>query len=90
VATGTATIDFGGGSQVGQVAVTGQSAILSTSNVEAYLMASDSTADNADYNHRIVPMRLRCGNLVAGTGFTIYAVCDWTCSQTFLLRWVWL
>ena len=91
MATGTATLDFGAapGSKFASVDVTGQSSIASGSNIEAYLMASDSTADNNTAIHQIVPMVLRCGNIVAGTGFTIYARCDWNLSNTILCRWVW-
>ena len=87
---GTATLNFGAapGGQAASVAVTGQTAILSGSNAEAFLM-TDSTVDNSAYHHRIVPMRLRCGNIVAGTGFTIYALSDWTLFNTYQVRWVW-
>lgn len=89
--TGTATLDFGPapGSQFASVVVTGQSGIDSDSNIEAYLMASDSTTDNSAFIHQVVPMVLRCGNIVAGTGFTIYARSDWNISNTMLCRWVW-
>lgn len=92
MATGTATLNFGAvpGGQLAQVDVTGQTAILSGSNIEAFLQANDSTADNNAYQHRIVPMRLRCGNVVAGTGFTIYCLSDWTLFNTYLVRWVWV
>jgi hypothetical protein len=89
--SGTATIDFGNapGSQIASVAVTGQSGILTTSSVEAFMMSNDSTADNTDFMHRMVPMRFKCGNIVAGTGFTIYAFSDVNVSKTWTVRWVW-
>jgi hypothetical protein len=92
VATGTATLNFGAapGGNIAQVDVTGQAGVLSGSKIEAFLMASDSTADNSDYQHRILPIRLRCGNITAGTGFTIYAISDWTVSNTLLVEWVWV
>ena len=89
-ATGTATIDFGaapGGSSAA-VAVTGQTGILSGSSVEAWLMA-DTTADHNDTEHAFVPITVRCGTIVAGTGFTIYAFTDLRLTGTFSVRWVW-
>ena len=34
-------------------------------------------------------MGLVVGNIVAGTGFTIYAVCDARASGKFTSQWVW-
>jgi len=91
MATGTATLDFtSSGSQLAQVNVTGQAGILSGSNIEAFLQANDSTADNTAFAHQVVPLRVRCGNVVAGTGFTIYGVSDWSLFKTYLVRWVWV
>lgn len=86
--TGTATLNFGTGSNIASVAVTGQSGIGSGSNVEAWLM-TDSTSDNNAFQHQVVDMRLRCGNIVPGTGFTIFALSPWTLFQTWQVRWVW-
>lgn len=89
-AQGTATVDFGAapGSSSATVAVTGQTAILIGSAVEAWLMA-DTTADHNDIEHAFVPITVRCGAIVAGTGFTIYAFTDLRLTGTFSVRWVW-
>jgi len=93
-AQGTATINFGAvpGTNTTSVVVTGQTAILTGSLCEAWMMAdttvSGSTGHNAD-EHKIVPIKLTCGAVVAGTGFTIYAETDWRLTSTFQVRWVW-
>ena len=90
MATGSATLNFGAapGSQFASVSVTGQTGILTTSAVEAYVM-SETSADNTEMVHRIVPLTLRCGALSAGVGFTIYAYSPWNLSNTITVRWVW-
>lgn len=89
-AKGTATIDFGNapGGNYATVAVTGQTGIASDSKVEAWMMRT-STADHNLEEHMIAPIRLTCGNIVVGTGFTIYAVSEWRLSKTFSVSWVW-
>jgi hypothetical protein len=73
-AQGTTTVDFGAfpGKSDTSVAVTGQAGIVSGSLVEAWLRpvaTSDHTADE----HLVEPIRIIAGNIVAATGFTIYA-----------------
>lgn len=74
MATGQTTIDFGAfpGKSDASVAVTGQTAILSGSFVEAWLTPV-ATADHSADEHLADPPRIAAGNIVAGTGFTIYA-----------------
>lgn len=88
--TGSATLDFGvaPGGNAASVAVTGQAGILSGSLCEAWMMAS-STADHNDEEHMLVPVKLTCGNIVAATGFTIYARSEWRLSGQFDVKWVW-
>lgn len=88
VTSGTATLDFSTGNQRAEVTITGQTDIVATSNVQAWIML-DSTADHTDYEHMLVPTNLRCGSIVAGTGFTIYAVADFPLTGTFKVRWEW-
>ena len=90
-ATGTAILDFGSapGTNFVTTTVTGQGSILSGSNVEAFMMA-DSTATHNSYEHSIVPFVLRCGNIVAGTGFDILASSELRLTGTFSVRWVWV
>ena len=94
-ATGTATIDFGAapGTNVTSLVVTGQAAILAGSLVEAFMMADTTVSGAVGHNaeeHKLVPIKLTCGSIVAGTGFTIFAETEWRLSGTFQVRWVWL
>lgn len=92
--TGSATLDFGswpGSTDIKSVAVTGQGAITGGSVVEAYVFPTATTNHSAD-EHIIDPPRVIAGNIVAGTGFTIYGepqtpgsiYGQWTCN------WVWI
>ena len=90
MATGTATIDFGTGNNIATTTITGQGAIVSGSNVEAFLMG-DTSADHTTYEHSMVPMRLVCGNIVGGTGFDIVATCvTMPLTGQWTVRWVWV
>lgn len=87
--TGTATLDFGAGSASASVAVTGQTAIGANSLCDAFMMAV-STADHSADEHRIENIRLRCGAVTAGVGFTIFA--EITLGQAwgqYSVKWVW-
>jgi hypothetical protein len=93
VPTGTATIDFGAspGTQRTTVTITGQSAIGSSSHVEAFFM-SDTTTDHSDYEHQMAAMvcQLPCGNIVVGTGFDVVAVSQVQMRGQFTIHWVWV
>jgi hypothetical protein len=73
-ATGQAIVTFGAfpGTDIASLASTGQSSILGTSLVEAYLdpTAAD-TAEHSSDEHLVADIDVRCSALVAGTGFTI-------------------
>jgi len=73
-ATGTAEVDFGAfpGKSDASVAVTGQGGIASGSLVEAWIRAVASADHSAD-EHLVENLKIVAGNIVAGTGFTIYA-----------------
>jgi hypothetical protein len=90
---GTATIDFGSfpGSNEASVAVTGQTEILGTSKVEVFLMASDTTADHTENDHRYAALflGLSAGTIDVGVGFTIYARSLEKLTGTFSVRWRW-
>lgn len=75
MATGTATVDFGAlpGKQDASVAVTGQATIGSGSLVEAWIVPLAGTDHTAD-EHMVEGLKLFTGSLIAGTGFTIYAM----------------
>ena len=96
--TGSTTLNFGtAASKTLDVSavVTGQTAILAGSKVEAYLMA-DTTADHSADEHIMAAsmFRLTCGDIVAGTGFTVYAVGEDYLAKAgltgqFTIQWVW-
>jgi hypothetical protein len=73
MATGTATIDFGvfPGASDTSLAITGQGAIVAGSLVEAWIRPA-ATADHSADEHMVETLRVFAGNIVAGTGFTIY------------------
>jgi hypothetical protein len=56
-------------------------------------MMADTTATGAyGHNipeHQLAPIKLTCGNIMVGTGFTIYAQTDWRLDSTFMVRWMW-
>lgn len=73
--TGIASLDFGafpGGSDARTV-ITGQAGIASGSFVEAWLRP-DTTADHTPDEHLVESIKVMAGDIVAGTGFTIYGV----------------
>ncbi len=71
---GTAILDFGAfpGRSDTSVDVTGQTGISAGSLVEAWLLPA-ATADHSADEHWVDPPAVFAGNIVAGTGFTIYA-----------------
>ena len=90
---GIATIDFGSypGTTEAYVAVTGQTSIQGTSKADAYIMADDTSTDHTANDHRYVKLfaEFTCGNIIAGTGFTIYAMASDRLTGKFTVRWVW-
>jgi hypothetical protein len=92
---GTAIIDFGtmggNGSNEAEIAVTGQTSILATSKVEAYIMADDTTSDHTASDHRYVTadLGLSCGTPTSAVGFTIYGRCRQKLTGKYNVRWVW-
>ena len=73
--TGTTVVNFGAfpGSTDASLTITGQTAITLSSIVEAWLTPID-TADHSADEHIIDSPEVFAGNIVAGVGFTIYAV----------------
>ncbi len=90
---GQSEIDFGSfpGSNEASVSVTGQSGILSTSSVEAFIMGDDSTSQHTANDHKYLTalIGLSCSSPTAGVGFTIYARSLEKLQGTFKVRWVW-
>jgi hypothetical protein len=89
---GTATLDFGAfpGATDATVAVTGQAAILSGSLVECWLAIAASADHSAD-EHLVETIFVAAGNIVAGTGFTIYGITTGAnrLYGTWKVNWVW-
>lgn len=71
---GTTTVDFGAwpGDGYKTVAITGQTTIGSASVVRA-LVRAVATADHTVDEHRVAPIRVFAGDVIAGVGFTISA-----------------
>jgi hypothetical protein len=72
---GTTTIDFGAfpGATDATVVITGQAAITTSNLVEAWINPT-ATADHTADEHWVDPPEVFAGNIVNGTGFTIYGV----------------
>ena len=96
-AMGTALIDFGStpGSTSCNVVITGQAAIPSTASVKAWMNADNTgtgplyTDGHNSAEHELVTIKLTCGSIVPGTGFTIYATTDLRLDSTFKVHWSW-
>lgn len=75
MATGTTTLDFGAfpGKPDASVVVTGQSGITSGSRIEAWIELVNSADHSAD-EHMLESLKVFAGNIVAGTGFTVYGM----------------
>ena len=73
-AQGTAIVDFGAfpGKMDASVAVTGQAGIVAGSLVEAWIRPV-ATADHTVDEHMAETLKVFAADIVAGTGFTIYA-----------------
>jgi hypothetical protein len=71
---GTATIDFGAypGASDASLAITGQAGIVSGSTINAWLRPVATTDHSAD-EHLVETISINTGNIIAATGFTIYA-----------------
>lgn len=72
---GTVTLDFGAfpGASDASVTVTGQGGIQTSSLVEAFLLPAATTDHSAD-EHWVETIRVMAGNIVGGTGFTVYGI----------------
>ena len=73
VAVGTAVLDFGAfpGKSDASVDVIGQGGIVAGSVVSAWLRPA-ATADHTADEHMVETIKVFAGNIIAGTGFTIY------------------
>jgi len=95
MATGTTTVDFGSGASVSNdtrktVTVTGQGSIGTGSLVEAWVRC-ESSADHTVDEHSVEALKITTGNIVAATGFDIYAECvDGKTYGVFNINWAWV
>ena len=89
---GTATLDFGSfpGTSDATFVVTGQTAILAGSDMDAWIMPATTTDHSVD-EHRIEKIIIMADTIVAGTGFTIFGRtdCDAPIYGKFNCGWVW-
>ena len=86
---GTTTVDFGAYETSAQTVVTGQTAILAGSLVEAWLFPA-LTASNQPDNHWFEELRVVASSVVAGTGFTITVACrEGVAHGVYNIGWVW-
>jgi len=92
---GSAILDFGAtpGTNIVSVEVSGQTNILTSSNVKAFIMGestiSGSTGHNA-YEHAVLASKitLTCGDIVTGC-FRITGYSDIRMTDKFAVRWEW-
>src|SRR5205807_1334420 len=82
-AQGTGLLDFGAfpGASDASLVVAGQAGILAGSLVEAWLLPA-ATADHTADEHIVETLKVFAGNIVPGTGFTLYGVNDSQLSET--------
>ena len=88
--TGSATIDFGAGSNEAQVTVAVPE-ILATSKAESWVMGDDTSTDHTASDHRYFPVlaSLTCGTPEEGVGFTVYARSIHKLTGAWTVRFVW-
>ena len=96
MATGQGNITFNFGSAPGtnvvKTNVTGQAAISATSNVEIYLMGTDSTAQHNAIDHQMLPLlgvSLQPISVTAGSGFTGQIMTPARLTGNITARFVW-
>jgi hypothetical protein len=93
VETGIATIDFGSSPSVeASVTVSGQTGILTTSNVTLSIVArSTATNDTTAHSFASAALRLVSSTPSAGNGFTITAYClIGYATGEFKIDWAWI
>lgn len=90
--TGNTTINFGvtHTKSEDRITVTGQAAILATSQVEAWVRA-EASADHSADEHMVEALEVRAGNIVPGVGFDIFVHCENSFTYgVWNLSWAWL
>ena len=89
ISGGTAILDFGTGAGAASIAITGQTNILTTSNVQVTVAAVSTSNKSADEIY-LDPIVVMVGPPTNGTGFTIYgtALNKFTSGQ-YQVNWSW-
>jgi hypothetical protein len=91
---GTATLDFGAypGSNEASIAVTGQTSILTTSNIQAFIMGDSTSTTYTANDHKYLATLLdfSTNTATASTGFTIYARSIHKIKGTVTVNWTWV
>ena len=93
--TGTTTVNFGSypGSNQTSAVITGQTGILTSSLVEAWLFPK-VTADHSEDEHVIddIKVTVPFSTIVSGTGFTIQAFVPgkYRLYGLYTINWVWV
>lgn len=92
-AQGTVVFDFGSAPGTNVVTTAVPSATIgAASNIEIYLMGTDSTATHNAVEHQMLPLvglSLTPISITAGVGFTGQAMSPARLTGTFTARWVW-
>ena len=95
-ATGSAIVDFGAapGNTDARVVITGQTGIVATSKVEAWIDATlqaGAVGHSADEHSMFDAVAgVTCQSIVVGTGFTIVVAANMRMVNQFNLLWVWV
>ena len=94
MATGTAIVNFAGAApgvlSQASLDVAGQAGIAAGSLVEAWVRPVASAEHSAD-EHVVEQLKIVAGNIVAGTGFTVYAeIANGKSYGNWNVNWVWV
>jgi hypothetical protein len=90
----TGTLNFGaapGSNEASVVVTSGMASISTTSKVEAYFMADDTSGSHTAADHRYAPLfiSLTCGTPVAATSVTVYGRSTEKMEGTYAFRGIW-
>lgn len=92
-AQGTVVFNFGAAPGTNVVTTAVSSATIgASSNVEIYLMGTDSTATHNAVEHQLLPLgglSIQVISVTAGVGFTAQAASQLRLTGTFQARYVW-
>lgn len=84
---GESYLDFGTGSQLAVTTIADQPDIGYNDYIDAWIMLKN-TVDHNPYEHAMVPLTVRAGNITPGVGFEIYGVSPIELTGIFAVNWV--